>query len=175
MDTCSSLGPMQVCIMGCTLWVTALTLMSQHWSLAGPVYPGNSGIAKPVWVFWSSLTLTLGTTSPSMTYSALAMASSSTVRHRHSFTGSPRSAPATDSSSYPNGVVGGSKQEPISMAGSTPMLMEMGSLRPSCSALSAMAPICLAPGVKKMDSSSLPWIQSLWIVTSWAPVSGWAA
>ena len=30
MLTCSSLGPMQVCMMGFLRWVTALTLMSQH-------------------------------------------------------------------------------------------------------------------------------------------------
>lgn len=73
------------------------------------------------------------------------------------------------------GVVGASKQEPISMAGSTPMLMEMGRRWPSCSARSAMAPMCRAPGVKKMDSSSLLWMHIRWMVTSLRPVSGWVA
>lgn len=50
------------------------------------------------------LTRAPGTTSPSITYSALAMALSATVRHLHSFTGSPLSAPAMDSSSYPRGL-----------------------------------------------------------------------
>lgn len=49
----------------------------------------------------------------------------STVRQGHSSTARPRRAPAIESSSYPSGVVGGSKQEAISMAGSTPMLTEM--------------------------------------------------
>ena len=61
------------------------------------------------------------------------------------------------------------------MAGSTPMLMEMGRGLPSRSAASAMAPMCRAPGVKKMESSSFPWMHNLWMVTSWAPVSGWEA
>ena len=171
-DTCSSLGPIQVCMIGFFLCVTAVTLIIQHWSLAGPVYPGNSGIAYPVWLFWSSCTLTFGTTSPSITYSALAIARSFSVRHLQSLTGSPLRAPATASSSYPIGVVGGSKQEPIPIAGSTPILIEIGRRCPSSSALSAIAPMWRAPGVKKIDNSSFPWMQSLWIVTSLTPVSG---
>ena len=174
-DTCSSLGPMQVCIIGFFLWVTALTLIIQHWSLAGPVYPGNSGIAYPVLLFWSSFTLTFGITSPSITYSAFAIALSLTVKHLQSSTASLLSAPATASSSYPIGVVGGSKHEPISIAGSTPMLIEIGNLCPNCSALSAIAPICLAPGVKNIDNSSLLCIHRRWIVTSLHPVSGCVA
>ena len=65
-----------------------------------------------------------GCTSPSMTYSALAMARSLIVRHCTSSTGFLRVAPAACNSSYPSGVVGGSKQDAISIAGSTPMLTE---------------------------------------------------
>ena len=76
--------------------------------------------------------------------------------HLQSSTGFPLSAPATDNSSYPNGVVGGSKHEPISIAGSTPILIEIGRFCPNSSALSAIAPMCLAPGVKNIESSSFP-------------------
>ena len=61
-----------------------------------------------------------------MTYSALAMACSFTVRHCTIFTGSPRSAPAMDNSLKPSGVVGGSTQEHTDTAGSTPMDTEIG-------------------------------------------------
>ena len=71
--------------------------------------------------------------------------------------------------------MGGSKQAPISMAGSTPMDTEMGRGRPSSSARSAMAPMWRLPGCRKMDSSSLPWMHSLWMVTSEQPVSGCVA
>ena len=37
METCSSLGPMQVCMMGSLRVVTAVTLMSQQSEDAGPV------------------------------------------------------------------------------------------------------------------------------------------
>ena len=47
----------------------------------------------------SELKLFAGRISPSMTYSALAMQRSSTVKQRAILTGSPRSAPATLSSS----------------------------------------------------------------------------
>ena len=139
------------------------------------MYPGNSGMAYPVWVLQSSVTLTPGMISPSSTYSALAMAFSSTVRQRHICTGSPRRAPAMDNSSNPRGVVGGSKQEEISITGSTPILMEMGRGRPSSSARRAMAPMCRIPGVKKMESSSRPRMHMRWMVTSLSPVSGWVA
>ena len=91
-----------------------------------------------------------------MTYSAFAIAISLTVKHLQSSTGSFLNAPATDNSSYPRGVVGASKQEPISIAGSTPILIEIGSFCPNSSARSAIAPMCLAPGVKKIESSSFP-------------------
>ena len=89
-----------------------------------------------------------------MTYSALAMADSRIVLQAHRRTGSPRSAPAMESSSKPSGVVGGSKQEVISIAGSTPMETEMGSGCPSSVARSAIAPICREPGCRKIESSS---------------------
>ena len=50
------------------------------------------------------------------------------------------------------------------------MLIEIGNLCPNCSALSAIAPICLAPGVKNIDNSSLLCIHRRWIVTSLHPV-----
>ena len=45
---------------------------------------------------------------------------------------------------------------------------------PSSSARSTMAPIWRAPGGKKMESSSFPWMHSLWMVTSLTP-SVWMA
>lgn len=58
--------------------------------------------------------------SPSITYSAFAIASSSIVIHFTNLTASFLSAPAIDNSLNPSGVVGGSKQEHIDIAGSTP-------------------------------------------------------
>jgi hypothetical protein len=53
--------------------VTAFTLKTGSEGLASPV-PGNSGIALPVLVFWSSATRLFGTISPSMPLSARAIA-----------------------------------------------------------------------------------------------------
>ena len=78
----------------------------------------------------------VGQSSPSMTYSALAMHFSGMVRQSAILTPSPRMAPAMVSSLKPSGVVGGSKQAAISIAGSTPMEMEMGSGLPAFSAFS---------------------------------------
>ncbi len=69
-----------------------------------------------------------------MTISARAMPLALTETQSTSSTASPRMAPAMESSSKPSGVVGGSKQEPMEMAGSTPMLMEMGRGLPAFSA-----------------------------------------
>lgn len=74
------------------------------------------------------------TSSPSITYSALAIQFSLIVKHGTNSTAFPRMAPATANSLYPIGVVGGSKHAPISIAGSTPMLIEIGSGLPSASA-----------------------------------------
>ena len=59
METCSSLGPIQVCITGWSLWVTAFTLIIQHWLLAGPVlghtallYAGAGAISGHNYSLW---------------------------------------------------------------------------------------------------------------------------
>ena len=139
---------------------------------ASPVYPGNSGIAFPVFVFISSLTRLLGTNSPSITYSALAIAASSTVKHLTISTGFFLIAPAIDSSLNPIGVVGGSKHDAISIAGSTPILIDIGNGSPLSSAFFLNASKCLTPGVKNIDNSSFPCKHKRWIVTSPSPVSG---
>ena len=128
-------------------------------------------MAFPVLVFWSSRTRLPGSSSPSITYSAFAMQFSLIVRHGASSTAWPRIAPAMDSSLKPKGVVGGSKQAAISMAGSTPMLIEIGKGLPSASAFSLMAPRWRAPGVKNMEISSLLCRHRRWMVTSDSPVS----
>jgi hypothetical protein len=83
------------------------------------------------------------------------------VRHWVSSTGLFRMPPATESSLKPNGVVGASKQEAIAMAGSTPMLMEIGSGRPSASAFCRKISKWRAPGTKYMEIRSLSCRQSL--------------
>ena len=80
-----------------------------------------------------------------------------------------------ESSSKPSGVVGGSKQDVISIAGSTPMETEMGSGFPSSVARSAIAPMCREPGCRKIESSSRDWTHMRWMVTSEHPVSGCVA
>jgi len=152
--TCSSLGPMHVWMIGFFRWVTALIFITGSSPDTWPVYPGNSGMAFPVLVLMSSRIRFPATNSPSMTNSALAMAYSSMVRHFAMRTGFLRSAPAIDSSLNPKGVVGGSKQEAISMAGSTPMLMLIGRFTPSRSAFSRNASRWRTPGVKNMVISS---------------------
>ena len=172
MLTCSSLGPMQDCMMGFFLVVTAFTLITGMAGWAPPVYPGNSGIAFPESELTSSRIRAFGISSPSITYSAFAIHFSSMVRQDVSSTASPRIPPAAPSSLYPSGVVGGSKHDAISIAGSTPMEMEIGSGFPAASAFSLNTPRWRAPGTKYMEISSLLWRQSLWIVMSDSFVSG---
>jgi len=64
MLTCPSLGPIAVCMMGFLRCVTAFTSITGSSAFARPVYPGNTGIALPVPVFWSSQTRTFGSSSP---------------------------------------------------------------------------------------------------------------
>ena len=144
---------MQDCMIGFLRVVTALTLITGNSGFIGPVYPGNSGIALPVFVFWSSRTRTFGNNSPSITYSARARHCSLIVKQSVTSTASPRIPPAIPNSLNPKGVVGGSKQAAISMAGSTPILIEMGIGFPAFSYFCRKASKC-RPGTKYIEISS---------------------
>ena len=61
------------------------------------------------------MTFTPGCISPSITYSAFAIAFSFIEIQGVNSTGALRIAPAMESSLYPSGVVGGSKQDPTDL------------------------------------------------------------
>ncbi|MPN38538.1 hypothetical protein SDC9_186062 [bioreactor metagenome] len=62
--------------------------------------------------------------------------------------------PAMEISLKPKGVVGGSKHDATHIAGSTPILIDIGSGLFSSSAFFLKASKCLMPGVKNMVISS---------------------
>ena len=117
-------------------WVTVSgPLMSQHWSLAGPCISGKFRHSKAC--MGVLVLLELLRWEPPLPNDVLRIGYGQFIHGQApaQFYRLPRSAPATDSSSYPNGVVGGSKQEPTSMAGSTPDAgWRWEACWPSCSA-----------------------------------------
>ena len=98
------------------------------------------------------------------------MARSATETQRQRLAGSPLMAPAMDSSWWPRGVVGGSKQGAISMAGYTPMDTEMGRGPPRLTRALGHGPDVAAARAAGRWTTDPPWI-SLWMVTSEQPVS----